>query len=60
VYVTERGMEELTERWESSRRSQISIINRLTGIIDFTRETVYSPSLSPDEKVQLIKEKLNA
>lgn len=60
LYVTDKGMAELTERWETSRRSQITVINRLQGIIDFTREAVYSPSLTPDEKVQLIKEKLNA
>lgn len=60
VVVSQEKVDDLTARWEETRRNQITVINRLTGIIDFTRETVYSPSLTPDQKVQALKEKFNA
>lgn len=60
VVVSQEKVDDLTARWEETRRNQITVINRLTGIIDFTRETVYSPSLTPDQKIQALKEKFNA
>lgn len=58
IAVTEQGLQELTERWETARANQIAVINRLYAIIDFTRETANSPSLTSDEKVELIKKRM--
>jgi uncharacterized protein YciW len=56
VTVRRAELEATQERWEETRRNQISVSNRLLGIIDLARETANSPSLSPEEALHKIKE----
>lgn len=56
VSLAVETLDEINARWEETRRNQITVINRLLGIIDLARQTASSPSLSPDDKVHKIKE----
>ncbi|QPX62641.1 hypothetical protein SEA_WOLLYPOG_61 [Arthrobacter phage Wollypog] len=51
-----KTLDEVNARWEETRRNQITVINRLQGIINLARETAHSPSLSPEEALHKIKE----